>query len=135
MAVDTNLQLETEFEKDGDDLALFGSQCQECDKVLSPPKTRCSACGSGDVEQIQFDEIAELETFTIVRSPQKGFEAPYAAGFVRLSPGDVRMFTPIVTDDFDDLEIGMSMQLTTMEIRKKTNPDETWAFQPAGGAR
>lgn len=58
-------------------------------------------------------------TYTIVRSPPKGYEkdAPYIVGIVELEPG-LRVISQIVDCPFEEAKIGMSLQMAFRKIRE-----------------
>ncbi|GAB7011175.1 hypothetical protein JCM31271_31180 [Halorubrum trueperi] len=106
---------------------LLGTQCQRCEEVTFPPRLQCPNCGSNDLDEMIFNRTGELETYSVVRVPQEGFEAPYTVGFVRLDPGDVRVFGPINSNP-DDLEIGRSVAVTMITPAEGPVPEEMWGF-------
>ena len=106
---------------------LVGRRCGACDEVLFPPRDRCPSCGGADLKDVRFAPAAELESFTIVHVPQSGFEAPYAVGYVRLTPGLVRVFTPIA-GGADDIAIGTTVYPTTLTPETAGVPEPMWGF-------
>lgn len=115
---------------DADGPRLIGRECGDCGFATYPPRSRCPNCGASDLAAVEFDRQATLESYTVVRSPQAGFEAPYAIGFVRLSPGSVRVFSPLQTASFDRLAVGIDVTIDTVPIRQAGETLETWGFTP-----
>lgn len=114
----------------GGETRLLGSQCDVCDNVSFPYRLWCPNCGTQEVTEIPFEQTGRLETYSVIRVPQEGFEAPYAVGFVRLSPGNVRVFGPIDAA-FDKLEIGQNFVVTMLSPEDGIVPTEMWGFAPA----
>lgn len=106
---------------------LAGTQCRRCEEVTFPPRARCPGCDSNDLDEMTFNRTGELETYSVVRVPQEGFEAPYTVGFVRLAPGDIRVFGPINANP-DNLEIGRSLAVTMITPAEGPVPEEMWGF-------
>lgn len=129
MASTETASVDRAVQQSGGEITLQGSSCRDCTRASLPPRSYCPACGSDRTETITFDREATLETHSVVHVPQEGFEPPYAVGFVRLSPDDVRVFTPIGGDG-DRLAVGDTMELT-MLTPADGMPRELWGFRPA----
>lgn len=129
MASTDTASVERAVQRSGTSLTLQGITCQDCGRSSLPPRSYCPSCGSERTETITFDREATLETYSIVHVPQEGFEAPYGVGFVRLSPDDVRVFTPIGGES-DQLAVGDTLELS-MLTQADGMPHELWGFRPA----
>lgn len=105
-----------------------GERCLSCEEISFPANGYCPSCG-GDTENINFNDI-KIETYSIIHVAPKGFETPYAAGFVRLFPGDIRTFAPIEVESFDQLEIGMDMKFDAFTPKGR---QQTWGVTPLSG--
>ena len=66
---------------------LLGLKCQQCGAITTPPKKVCIECASEDLEVIPLSGQGEIQTFTVVRVPPEGLEAPYVIGIAKLDEG------------------------------------------------
>lgn len=114
--------------EDGDP-HVMGGHCTACGAIMFPRRETCRSCGGEAIDQLIFDREATLETYSIVHMAKPGFDPPYPIGFVRLFPGNIRAFSPIETDDFEQLAVGMPVEIT--EITRDDR--QLWAVRPAGG--
>ncbi|VAW08692.1 hypothetical protein MNBD_ACTINO02-632 [hydrothermal vent metagenome] len=89
---------------------LLGSRCRACGAHFFPIREACAGCLSDDLETVQFSTRGVLYTFSIVRQSVPAFEVPYALGYVDF-PEKVRIMGQISGCDFDDIKIGMDMEL------------------------
>lgn len=91
-------------------------------------------------EDVQFSRRGILWSFTIQRFPPKsppydGAEAPaqfkpFAVGYVEI-PGEAIIESRLVVDDFNDLKIGMDMELILIPFQTKSRGEvQTYAFAP-----
>jgi uncharacterized OB-fold protein len=105
------------------DVHLVGSRCPDCDDVAFPELDLCRRCGT-PTENHTFDREAELVTFTSVHVAPEPFETPYVVGFVRLSPGSLTAFTPLVADKAD-VDVGASVVPTLLRFADNST---SWGF-------
>ncbi|RJQ29153.1 MAG: Zn-ribbon domain-containing OB-fold protein [Peptococcaceae bacterium] len=66
---------------------LVGLKCLECGAYTIPPKKVCSECAGEELEVVEFKGAGEVRTYTVVRVPPEGFDAPYVLGLVELAEG------------------------------------------------
>jgi len=66
---------------------LLGLKCNKCGAYTAPPKKVCMECGSEDMEIVQLSGKGQIRTFTVIRVPPEGFEAPYIVGMAELDEG------------------------------------------------
>jgi len=66
---------------------LLGLKCNNCGAYTVPPKKVCMECGSEDLEISQLSGRGQIKTFTVIRVPPEGFEAPYIVGMAELDEG------------------------------------------------
>jgi uncharacterized OB-fold protein len=95
-------------------------QCQQCQKFIHPPRPVCRFCLSTDLAPKEMSGQATLYTWTI---PEQAFhpffadKLPYVYATVDLvEQPNLRMVTNIVDCPQEDLEAGMSLQVTFAEI-------------------
>ncbi len=66
---------------------LLGLKCQQCGAYTVPPKIVCNECTSGDVDIVELSGRGTIRTFTVIRVPAAGFEAPSIVGEAELEEG------------------------------------------------
>lgn len=108
---------------------LLIKRCRSCGEAHFYPRPFCPKCWSEDVEWEQASGRATLYTYSIVYRndlPPFGERVPYVAAVVDLDEGP-RMMTNVVNCEFDDLTIGMPLQVT---FREETEEFTFPAFEP-----
>jgi hypothetical protein len=70
--------------KEGKLLAL---QCLDCGEVTVPPKSTCNKCYSRNQKVVTLSGKGLIKTFTVIRVPPEGFEAPYIVALAELEEG------------------------------------------------
>jgi uncharacterized OB-fold protein len=90
---------------------LLGSKCRSCGAHFFPVREACAGCLSQNLETVRFSTEGTLYTFTILRQSTKQFEVPYALGYVDFPEG-VRIMGQLSGVEFDDIKIGMGMELS-----------------------
>jgi len=112
---------------------LIGSRCNLCGEVFFPKKTNgiCTNCQSKDLEEIKLSRRGKLYSFTVVmqRPPEyyKG-PVPYAEGFVELPEG-VRVETLLTDCNFDELRIGMDVEMVIEKLHDDEEGNEILAYK------
>jgi len=116
---------------------LMGSRCHDCEEVFLGKVVACQCCQSENLESITLGRTGKLYSYTVVRHRPPGnykgpepFE-PYAVGLVELPEG-VRILSPLIDCHFDELKIGMNLELV---IEKLYEDEEgrnvlTYKFRP-----
>ncbi|MEM3563723.1 MAG: zinc ribbon domain-containing protein [Candidatus Jordarchaeaceae archaeon] len=56
---------------------LLGLKCKDCGAVTCPPMMVCQRCGSINVMPTELSGRCEIMTYTVIRVPPEGFQAPY----------------------------------------------------------
>jgi len=104
-------------------------KCSECGTISYPPRARCGKCGSSKFENYKLPEKGELITFTIVRTPPKGFEKmpPYIIGVVKLEDGT--LITSQITD-VEPEEVNVNMKVEAV-FRKVVEDGDSGIIQYA----
>jgi hypothetical protein len=92
---------------------LLAAECRDCDAVLVPPRPACYECGSRNVAVAEQSKTGEVYSYTEVARPPSAFEdlAPLTLAVVELESGG--RLTGRVDAAYDDVEIGMPVELTT----------------------
>ncbi len=95
---------------------LEGIKCKNCGSLTFPPRNSCPKCHSKDVETVQLPRRGRIVSFSLLRSPPKGFEAyvPYYVVVVELENG-VRVFGTL-TDVFGEVKEGMEVEAVFRKI-------------------
>ncbi|MFQ6076790.1 MAG: Zn-ribbon domain-containing OB-fold protein [Candidatus Bathyarchaeia archaeon] len=102
---------------------LVGSRCKDCGKMYYPPRMVCRRCGSRELEEVELAKRGKLVTFTVIRSPPRGYEeyVPYVVGIIELE-GGVRVLSQVVDCPIEEAKTGMELEAT---FRKVTEDGES----------
>lgn len=94
-----------------------GLRCTKCGTVSYPPRAKCLKCGSDSLIAYKLPERGRIVTFTIVRSPPKGFEkmVPYVLGVVELEDG-TNVTVQITDVEPDEVRIGMPVEAVFRKV-------------------
>ncbi|MEW5735674.1 MAG: Zn-ribbon domain-containing OB-fold protein [Thermodesulfobacteriota bacterium] len=65
---------------------LLCARCQACGRRYLPPQAVCPDCGGG-LSAEEVEKRGTIRTFTVIRVPPEGMEAPYIVAMVELSCG------------------------------------------------
>jgi hypothetical protein len=66
---------------------LLGLRCKQCGAYTVPPKKVCAECTSEELDVVELSGKGKVQTFTVVRVPPEGFEAPYILALAELDEG------------------------------------------------
>lgn len=112
--------------------AIIGTKCRKCGQYSFPPRVICMNCFSEDLEKTELSNVGKLYSFTVVRTPRRGFTVPYALGHIDLPEG-VRITTQIVDVDLskveEELKTGMDMELILGKIRTDAEGNDLISYQ------
>ena len=116
---------------------LLVSRCSSCDRRFFPPRERCDACSSDDLQTEEASQDGELYTWTVVRelgAHREGF-VPYVIGQVDLAGGPRVM--GVVNCDPDAPAIGMPVRLCLVPEGYADDGTELvgYGFEPADAPR
>jgi len=92
---------------------LEAATCNECSKVLYPPRLVCPACGGREFTTETLPRDGKVVTYTVIRVPPAGFteQTPLPIALVELDNG-VRLMVQIGdVEDPETVEIGMPVRL------------------------
>lgn len=94
-----------------------GEKCKKCGHVIYPPKGRCDRCGGDEFTPYKLPERGKILSFSVVRSPPRGFEklAPFLLGIVELEDG-TRVTSQITDTGPRDISIGMPVEAVFRKI-------------------
>jgi hypothetical protein len=102
---------------------LVGNRCRFCGETFFPSRVCCRRCSSQDMEEVRFNPVGKLYSFTSmkVKSPHLMVPVPYMVGVVELEGGE-RVKTLLTDCDQSSLEVGMDMELVIESIGKTVEP-------------
>ena len=111
---------------------LIGSRCTSCGKVFFPQQALCTACfQEGTLQEQALASRGKLYSFTIVERESlapKGFQVPYAYGYVNLPEG-VRVLSKIIGWTPETLKIDAQVELVLEEIRQNPEGRKVMGFR------
>jgi len=112
---------------------LIGSRCLACGEVFFPKRESkiCTYCQSRNLEEIRLSRKGTIYSFTIVmQKPPEYYRGPvpYAEGFVELPEG-VRVETLFTGCDFNDLEVGMDVEMVIEGLYEDEEGNEVVAYK------
>jgi uncharacterized OB-fold protein len=108
-----------------DNKRIMGTKCQECNRVLIPPRAFCERCFVELDEWVEVGDKGSLEAFTVVLEPFKGMpEPPYVVAYVKLDGADTSLANFLEGVDLTDpedaaktLKIGMPVRVEFQDER------------------
>ena len=103
---------------------LLGLKCNKCGAYTVPPKKVCMECGSEDLEISQLSGKGQIQTFTVIRVPPEGFDAPYVVGMAELDEGPWLMGNIV---DVDCDEASMDLIGKRVNIGHKVHPGDKFS--------
>ena len=107
---------------DDDGAYLVGGKCGACGFTTLGLRDVCPDCwAEGSMRQTPIGRRGTLYTYTMIHQLPKGYDHPFAVGYVDLADG-VRVFAHL-EDTPESLTIGNELELTEATLRK----DETGA--------
>lgn len=98
---------------------FLGLKCNKCGAYTVPPKKVCMECTSEDLDIAEINKKGEIKTFTVIKVPPEGFDAPYIVAMVELDEGPWVMGNVIDVDPYKaDMElIGKKVVIGSKEIK------------------
>jgi len=111
---------------------LLGSRCNSCGKVFFPQQALCTECfQEGSLKEHPLSSRGRLYSFTIVERESlapKGFQVPYAYGYVNLPEG-VRVLSKIIGWTPETLRIDAEVELVLEAIRENSEGQKVMGFR------
>ena len=110
---------------------LMGAKCQNCGKLMLPPRPICIQCYSEKLEWIELNKRGKLLTYTIIHvaPPQFQHLVPYAVGIIELERG-IKLPGMIKNVDFDKIKIGMELKIDVEPAGKEEQERQKWPAWP-----
>jgi len=122
----------------GGKLQLLGCKCADCGEVFFGRREigLCGYCQSKRLKEIRLSTKGRIYSYTVVmQRPPVYYQGPvpYAIGFVEL-PDGVRVETLFTDCEFDDLKIGMEVEVVLRSLHQDEEGNDvvTYMFRPAG---
>ncbi len=91
---------------------LMAAKCNDCGKVLLPPRPLCTRCLSTELRWVELEKTGRLLTYTIIHVAPTQFQSmtPYTVGVLKLKdglklPGMIRGIEP------ENIEVGMQLNV------------------------
>jgi len=117
---------------------LVGSRCRLCGYTAFPPRAACPACiNKESMQEVSLGSRGAVDTFSVLRVPAPGFEAPYVVAYVRMPAGG-RVFSLITGCEPSEgaLAIGAEVELVIEKIREDGQGNEVrgYKFRPVAAA-
>lgn len=115
---------------------LIASQCGKCNEIFFPKKKNgiCTHCQTEKLHEIILNTKGKIYNFTVVMQRPPLYyhgDVPYAFGFVELPEG-IRIRSHFTGCNFDELKIGMDVELVIEKLGENEDGDEimTYKFGP-----
>jgi uncharacterized OB-fold protein len=107
---------------------VYATKCKKCGKLYFPPNPDCSECLSSDLEWIELNNEAEIETFTHVVIRPTTFQQykPYTVAIGKLKEG-VKVLAWLTGFKLSEIKVGLKVKLVA-KITDEGNP--TYEFTP-----
>ena len=109
---------------------LLASECPSCGEVLFPKRRTCINCQEEKLREITLSRIGKIYSFSVVmQNPGRYYKGPvpYAIGWVEF-PEMVRVQGLFICDDFNDLEIGVTVEVVVEKLTDGWDPSQMVTF-------
>ena len=112
---------------------LEGKKCTKCGTHFRYASWHCQNCGSESMETVPLSGRGKLNTYSIIYKQLPGalVTVPYAIGVLEMEEGI--FLRSVIDKDFDDLEVGMPLEIYFEVIAEDKEGNEllTYKFRPA----
>jgi uncharacterized OB-fold protein len=92
-------------------------RCRSCASFMWPPKIRCAACGSIEIDWVASSGRGVVHTFTVVRQGNDAYftvKVPYVVAMIELDEGP-RLMSNITGCDVEAVYIGMPVAVAFVD--------------------
>lgn len=114
--------------EDGDPY-LRANECTTCGSLYFDRRNGCGKCGGREFTTRRLADTGKVRTFTIVHRAARGIPTPYVSTVVDLDGGGMAKANLVeIPPDPDDIELGMSVRITTFVVDEDDNGDEAVSF-------
>jgi hypothetical protein len=109
---------------------VYATKCRKCGKVYYPPQGDCAPCLSSNMEWVELNKDAVLETYTHALQRPAGFDQyePYIIAIARTREG-VRVMGWLEGIKPEEVKVGMKLEMST---RKLPDGFLVITFKPVG---
>lgn len=112
---------------------LIGSRCNTCGEVFFPKVGDgiCANCQSDSLQEITLSRRGKIYSHTVVMQRPPVYyqgEVPYGLGFVELPEG-VRVETLFTGCNFDDLRVGMEVEMLVDTLHEEEDGTEITCYK------
>jgi uncharacterized OB-fold protein len=111
---------------------LIGSKCSACGASFFPQQLLCTGCfQEGTLKTYPLSTRGKIYSFTIVERESlapKGFEVPYAYGYIDL-PDGVRVISKIIGWTPETLKIDAPVELVAESLREDPSGQKVMGFR------
>ena len=95
---------------------LITTKCVDCGAVLWPPRVVCRECLSDNLEWVDLPEEGTISSFSVsVAGVAPQFKPPVIYSVIDFENG-VRIVSPIVDTDPEDIEVGKKVVLQPVDV-------------------
>ena len=112
---------------------LLTNTCERCEVSFFPRRTKCIRCLKDDkLRNTTLYKGGKLYTYTVVHRSTPEFNLPYMVGYIDFEEAGVRVFSQLTQCKWEDLEIGMKMELVfeEMDMSEKEKRKLVYKFRP-----
>jgi len=108
---------------------LLGSKCKKCGRYSYPQRVVCLTCYGEDMEEVALSTKGKIWTYTIARQgyPMMPLVAPFICAQVVLQE-KVSCLSLITGCEFDDVKIGMDVELYFWKVNNDSEGNEVMAY-------
>ena len=102
---------------------LVGQKCPVCSNVYIPARGTCAACGVATQEEVECEDVATVESFTIVSIPIPGnpIQPPYIVANLVADGANISFIHLLSECKNEDVHIGM-------RVKAVWKPEEEWDY-------
>jgi uncharacterized OB-fold protein len=108
---------------------LIGGRCKACGALSFPRGALCTECLSEDVETTTLGDRGKLYSYSVVHQAPKGWNVPYALGYVDLSDG-VRVLAHVGPIDKLAMDLPVKLAVGVVGSDPAGVPLKSYTFVP-----
>ena len=107
---------------------LLSNQCSSCGARFFDRRNACGACGDTEFTTTRVANRAVLKSFSIVHRAAPTVEVPFVSAIVETDDGTTVRSNVVGLADSEDVELGMTLELTTYVCGTDDEGTECIAF-------
>ncbi|MBD6955889.1 MAG: 3-hydroxybutyryl-CoA epimerase [Aciduliprofundum sp.] len=95
---------------------IMATKCKDCNEIFFPPQVNCPNCPGSEVEWVELDGDATLETFTVINVKPTSFSRypDYVVAIGKMKEG-VKVLSWLNIEDPKKIRIGMNIRLKVVK--------------------